>query len=112
AVLADGRWSLGCPVVLGERTRPGRGRRGRPGTTGRLGPGRLHHLSRRDLPGAAQLGRDGLPHARLLQRGRAGRPLRRLGGAGPLRDRDASRLQLAPLTGTATSEATTVPREA
>ena len=32
---------------------------GRPGAAGGLGPGRLHHLPRRDLPGPAQLGRDG-----------------------------------------------------
>jgi hypothetical protein len=37
--------------------------------------------SRRDLPGAAQLGRKGLPQPHLLQRGRQGRLLRGVGGA-------------------------------
>ncbi len=46
--------------------------------------GRLHHVPRRDLGCPAQLGRGGLPRPRLLQRGRQGRPLRRLGGAGAL----------------------------
>ena len=46
------------------------------------GAGRLHHVPRRDLGVAAELGRGGLPRPRLLQRGRQGRPLRRLGGAG------------------------------
>ena len=44
-------------------------------------PGRLHHVPRRDLRGPAQLGRAGVPHPHLLQRGRQGRPLRRLGTA-------------------------------
>ena len=43
--------------------------------------GRVHHVPRRDLPGPAQLGRAGLPEPHLLQRGRQGRALRRLGGA-------------------------------
>ena len=46
--------------------------------------GRLHDVPRRDLGRPAQLGRGGLPRPRLLQRGRQGRPLRRLGGAGAL----------------------------
>jgi Epoxide hydrolase N terminus len=41
-------------------------------------------LSWRDLRGPAQLGGGCLPRPRLLQRGRQGRPLRRLGGAGAL----------------------------
>ena len=48
AVLADRHRGLGGPVVLGERTSPGP--RGRTGSSGRLGPGRLHHVPRRDLP--------------------------------------------------------------
>ena len=46
----------------------------------------------------AQLGRGGLPRPRLLQRGRQGRPLRRLGGAGALLHRDAGCIQLTALT--------------
>jgi Epoxide hydrolase N terminus len=41
----------------------------------------FHHVPWRDLAVPAQLGRAGLPHPHLLQRGRQGRPLRRLGGA-------------------------------
>ena len=41
----------------------------------------------------AQLGRGGLPRPRLLQRGRQGRPLRRVGGAGALLRRGAGRIQ-------------------
>ena len=67
----------------------------RPGSSGGLGPGRLHHVPRRDLGRPAQLGRGGLPRPRLLQRGRQGRPLRRLGRAGALLRRDASRVQVA-----------------
>ena len=55
------------------------------------------HVPRRDLPGPAQLGRGGLPQPRLLQRGRQGRPLRRLGGARALLDRAAGGVQLAAL---------------
>ena len=58
-------------------------------------PVRLHDVPGRDLADAAQLGRGELPERHLLQRGRQGRPLRRLGGAGALRDRDAGRVQVA-----------------
>ena len=40
----------------------------------------------------------GLPDAQLLQRGRQGRPLRRLGGAGALHRGDAGRVQDAPVS--------------
>ncbi len=50
--------------------------------SGGLGSRRLHDVPRRDLGVAPELGRGGLPGPRLLQRGREGRPLRRLGGAG------------------------------
>ena len=50
-------------------------------------------------PGPAQLGRDGLPRPRLLQRGRQGRPLRRLGGAGALLSGGARGVQHAALSG-------------
>ena len=58
---------------------------GRPASSAAPGPGRLHHLPRRDLADPAQLGREVLPHPQLLLRGRQGRPLRRLGGARALR---------------------------
>jgi hypothetical protein len=61
-------------------------------------PGRLHHVSRRDLPGPAQLGREVVPQRHLLQRGRRGRPLRRLGRARIVRDRDPGGVRVAALT--------------
>ena len=64
--------------------RPGSSTRVRPGSSGGLAPGRLHHLPRRDLADSAQLGRELLPQRQLLQRGRQGRALRRLGRAGAL----------------------------
>ena len=70
---------------------------GRPGSAAGHDPGRLHHVPRRDLPGPAQLGRAELPEPRLLQRGRQGRPLRRLGGAGAVRDRGPGGVQVGPL---------------
>ena len=81
AVLADRHRSVGGPVVLGGRTSAGRSACERPASSGGHRAGRLHHVPRRDLGFAAQLGRGGLPRPRLLQRGRQGRPLRRLGGA-------------------------------
>ena len=96
AVLADRHRGLGGPVVLGER--PSRSPRGRAAASGGQAPGRLHHVPRRDLPGPAQLGREVLPHPHLLQRGRQGRPLRRLGGARTVRDRDPGGVQPAALT--------------
>ena len=91
-----GTGRLGGPVVLGGRTSRSRGR---PDSSAGHDPGRLHHVPRRDLAHPAQLGRDGLPVAHLLQRGRQGRALRRLGRAGALRDRDAGRVQVASLRG-------------
>ena len=78
-----------------EFGRPGRGPCGRPGSSAGLGSGRLHDVPRRDLGCPAQLGRDGLPQPHLLQRGRQRRPLRRLGGARPVRDRGAGRVPAA-----------------
>ena len=45
----------------------------------------------------AQLGRDGLSQPHVLQRGRQGRPLRRLGGAGALQCRASGRIPLTTL---------------
>ena len=88
AVLADGHRRLRRPA-----------RTGRPDAPQPLRPARLRRRSRfrsasPTFPGElfgcpAQLGRGGLPRPRLLQRGRQGRPLRRLGGAGALLDRGA-----------------------
>ena len=68
------------------------------GSSAGLGSRRLHDIPRRDLGCPAQLGRGGLPRPRLLQRGRQGRPLRRLGGAGALLRRGAGGIQLTALT--------------
>ena len=97
AVLADGHRTVGGPVVLGVRTSAGRSARGRPAAAGGQRAGRLHDVPRRDLGGPAQLGRGGLPRPRLLQRGRQGRPLRRLGGAAAVQRRDPRGLQIASL---------------
>jgi hypothetical protein len=68
------------------------------GSPAGLGPGRLHHLPRRDLPRHAQLGPARLPHPHLLPRSRQGRPLRRLGRTRPVRHRDPGSVQAAALT--------------
>jgi pimeloyl-ACP methyl ester carboxylesterase len=54
----------------------------------------------RTLPGAAPLGEARLPQPHLFQRGREGRPLRRVGAARDLHERDASRVQVTALIGT------------
>ena len=97
AVLADGHGGLGGPFLLGERT--SHSSRGRPGSSAGLGPGRLHNVPRRDRRDPAQLGRAGLPHPHLLQQGRQGRPLRRLGGTRAVRDRDPRGVPIPPLEG-------------
>ena len=95
AVLADGHRGLGGPLVLGERTSASPG--GRAASAGGQAPGRLHHVPRRDLPGPPQLGREVLPQPHLLQRGRPGRPLRRLGRARTVRHRDPGGIQAAAI---------------
>ena len=97
AVLADRHRRLGSAVVLGGRTRASRSSCVRPSSSGGLGSGRLHDVPRRGLGCPTQLGRAVLPHPHLLQRGRQGRPLRRLGGAGALLRRGAGRIQLTAL---------------
>jgi hypothetical protein len=96
AVLADGYRGLRGAVVLGGRT--GRSARRRASAACSRHTGRVHHLPRRDLPGTAQLGRACLLHADLLPRGRQGRPLRCLGGAGALRRRDPGGVQVPAVT--------------
>jgi len=66
--------------VLGEHAGCRSG--GRQASSGRLGAGRLHRVPRRDLPGTSQLGREVLSQPQLLQPGRQGWSLRRLGVAG------------------------------
>ena len=82
AVLADGHRRLGGPVVLGGRTSAGRAL-----ASGQPPPAVTVPVGFTTFPGEiwatpAELGRGGLPRPHLLQRGRQGRPLRRLGGAG------------------------------
>ena len=50
-VLADRHRRFCSPVVLGERTGPGRSTSIRPGSSRGLAPGRLHPVPGRDLPG-------------------------------------------------------------
>ena len=86
AVLADRHRGLGGALVLGGRTRERSC--GRPGSHAGLDSGRLHLVPRGDLADPAQLGRAGVPQRRhLLQRGGQGRPLRRVGGTGALREK-------------------------
>ena len=61
------------------------------------GAGRRDDLPRRDLSRSAQLGRAGLQEADLLERGRQGRSLRRVGAAAALRRGNASGVQIAAL---------------
>ncbi len=95
ALLADRHRRLGGPVVLGGRTRAGRSSCVRRSSSAGLAPGRLHHVPRRDLAGPAQLGRAVVPQPHLLQQGRKGRPLRRLGGARAVRHGGGSRIPVA-----------------
>ncbi len=85
----------GGPRVLGEW--PSHRARGRPGAAARLGP-----VGFTTFPGeifrAPAHGRESLPHPRLLQRGRQGRPLRRLGGARAFRRGGPGGVQVAPVT--------------
>ena len=74
--------------------------RRRPATTPGPGPGWVHHLPRRDLPGPPQLGRTRLSHPQLLPPSRPRRPLRRLGTTTALHHRTPRRLQLTPLART------------
>ena len=78
-----GTGGYGGPVLLGG-LRAGRPDRGWPASAAADDPVRLHDVPRRDLADAAQLGRGELSERHLLPRGRQGRPLRGLGGAGAL----------------------------
>ena len=104
-VLADQHRDVVVAVVLG-------GRAGRRRPVQRLRhpdrPGRGHGVPGRDLPRAAELGREGLRQPHLLERGRQGRPLRRLGAAAAvLRARSAPRSGSTALVATAHHDATT-----
>ena len=82
AVLADADGRLGGPVVLGERTRRGPARAARL-LRRVLGPGRLHHLPRRDLAQAPRSWVEkAYPNVAYFNKADQGRALRRLGGAG------------------------------
>ena len=70
---------------------------GRPGASGGLAASRLYHVPGRDLSGAAQLGRLVVPERQLLQRGRQGRSLRRLGRARALLAGSPGRIQVSAL---------------
>ncbi len=67
------------------------------GPTGRHQPGGGERLSGRALHGPAELDREGLSQAHLLQPASQGRALRRLGTARNLRGRDARQLQVPAL---------------
>ena len=84
ALLADQHGDLLGAALLGQCALP----------VGRLlrsarhqDPGRGQRLPGRDLPGAAELGREGLSEAHPLQPAPQGRPLRRLGAAGGIHRR-------------------------
>src|SRR5579859_6238774 len=86
AVLADQHRGFRGPAVLGEQA-------GLLRRQAHHDPVRHQRLSRRAVPGPAELGRTRVPaQPPLLQPARAGRPLRRLGTARPVRRRDARRL--------------------
>ncbi len=61
--------------------------------------GWFHHVPRRDLGVAKELGRGGLPRTRVLQRGREGRSFRGLGGAAAICRRASRGLPTFPLCG-------------
>ena len=89
AVLADRHRRLGRPVVLGVQTSPAAA--GAPARLRRRSRFRsATRLRQRGVPCPAQLGRGRFPRPRVLQRGRQGRSLRRLGGARALLHRGAS----------------------
>ena len=95
-LLADRHRRFGSALVLGGL----RARRAccRPEASASvLDPVRLHDVPGRDLADAAQLGRGVVPERRLLQRGRQGWPLRRVGGARALQQGDARGVQIATL---------------
>ena len=87
ALLAHEHRGLRVPPLLGVQGRLLQ-------REGRLHPRGRDRLPRRAVPGAAELGRAGVPQSHLLQRGRQRRPLRSVGGAGALLRRGASRVQV------------------
>ncbi len=83
-LLADEHGDLLGASLLGEQA-------GLLRRQGRRAPGRRDRLPRRALSRPAELGGAGLSQARPLQRGRRGRPLRRLGAAADLLARRCAR---------------------
>jgi len=96
AVLGDEHVGLCRAAVLGGRTK--RNGRVQASAAARQAPRRLHRVPGRALPAAAALGEARLPQPRLLQRGREGRPLRRLGRAATVFRRDARGVPVTALT--------------
>ena len=90
ALLAHEHRGLRVPALLGVQGRLLQ-------CEGRLHPRGRNRLPRRAVPGAAELGRAGVPRSHLLQRSRQRRPLRSVGGAGALLRRGASRVQAAAI---------------
>ena len=83
-------------AVLGGRTK--RNGRVQASAASRQAPRRLHRVPGRALPAAAALGEPRLPQPRLLQRGRQGRSLRRLGRAATVFRRAPRGVPVAALT--------------
>src|SRR5262249_13413807 len=94
AVLVDEHCGVVLASLLGDRTEREGGLQGP--AAARQAPGRVYGLPGRAPPRPAPLVEARLPQPRLLQRGRQGRALRRLGGASALRRGDARRVQRAP----------------
>src|SRR6185295_6311388 len=95
AVLVDEQRNLGGAAVLGERRARQRSQRGCAEDRRDRAAGRYHGISGRRLPSAGNVSAARLSQVGLLQRGRQGRPLRRLGAAPDLRDRAARCVQIA-----------------
>jgi Epoxide hydrolase N terminus len=98
AVLADQHRGLGRAAVLGDRARCES--RIQAAAAAPYAPGGLHGLPRRVVPRPAPLGEERVPQPHLLQQGRTGRPLRRLGRAGAVLGGDAGGLQVTPVVDT------------
>ncbi len=92
ALLADEHRDLVGAPLLGHRAQSAAGRLLR--REGHQDPGRRERLRRGDLPGAAELGGEGVSQAHPLQQAPQGRPFRGVGTAGVLRLRDACSVQV------------------
>ena len=97
AVLADEQRDFGCADLLGDQ-RPKRRSCGRAEDRRNLAAGGHHGVSGGGLSRARDMGPACLSQPDLLQRGRQGRPLRGLGGAGAFQRRATSRVPITPVT--------------